>query len=665
MKKICLMALCAFLMSCTYRNNNDQRTIEETKTLKMVSDSVNKLSPNASKLIQNGLKMAKDSMTYYDYLLLRGRSCYLSGHTDSAIPYIGRTIKFAEHQKSSSRVYGLKGEAYETEAGCRYTLHKSHPYTIKLYHKAYELIMKSDKINSSPEFCANMADAYQQCNKIPEASLWYRRALYLVDSLKLPQERNVSLYLGLAGIYQNLNDMKQARMYYEYTQRRFKSLYPNMQIYFLNNYGNYYYYMKDYNNALKMFLRMKKTVRKEEGMFSLNNALCSINLADVYFNLNKYNLSKYYLDKAQPYFERENIDVGIFYAKTIRLALLLKDNKINEAKKLLNNEKIKKIDDPQVTNIRDSYLRDFYIKTGNYKKAYLSLLRTIHEKDSIEYNRSYMRASEIMMRFAQDTLLLHHKMYVQKKDLEMHKIQYKLWMTTSLVLILILMLAYWLMISHKRKMQNELDIMHLRLANARNRISPHFIFNVLNNKIMHTNKQEADELIMLVKLIRANLNISKNVFITLKDEMDFVNYYVEIEKAMLGDDFSFDVSAPKNDIMKKIMVPSMFIQILVENAIKHGLKNKEGHKQLDIIIHHDGYNTDIFVKDNGMGFDIRKSDGSSTRTGLHIIRTSILLINSYNRHRKISFKIHNIISKEGHIEGCENILHIPTDLKMN
>ncbi len=111
------------------------------------------------------------------------------------------------------------------------------------------------------------------------------------------------------------------------------------------------------------------------------------------------------------------------------------------------------------------------------------------------------------------------------------------------------------------------------------------------------------------------------------------------------------------------MVPSMFIQILVENAIKHGLKNKEGHKQLNVSVQHNDNGTDICVEDNGIGFDIRRSNSSSTKTGLDIIRTSIMIINRHNKHNKIKFQIHNIITDDGRIEGCESMLHIPMEIK--
>ena len=104
-------------------------------------------------------------------------------------------------------------------------------------------------------------------------------------------------------------------------------------------------------------------------------------------------------------------------------------------------------------------------------------------------------------------------------------------MTTALLVVLAaLALLWWVALSRKRKLQVEMDMMQLRLDNARNRISPHFIFNVLNNRISTADRKETDELMMLARLIRANLDISRNTFVSLADEMEFVRYYVDIER---------------------------------------------------------------------------------------------------------------------------------------
>ena len=72
-------------------------------------------------------------------------------------------------------------------------------------------------------------------------------------------------------------------------------------------------------------------------------------------------------------------------------------------------KKINTVVDFNLVNIRQRYLREYYAKTGNYKKAYENLMGSIERNDSLKHNTANMRTSEIMMRYTQDTLKLHHQ----------------------------------------------------------------------------------------------------------------------------------------------------------------------------------------------------------------------------------------------------------------
>ena len=73
-------------------------------------------------------------------------------------------------------LYNAKGSYY-------HKFHYNPHETIDLYHKSYECIMGSDMEYRLPDVCANLGDAYVAVNDMPHAAMWYRRALYLSDSL--------------------------------------------------------------------------------------------------------------------------------------------------------------------------------------------------------------------------------------------------------------------------------------------------------------------------------------------------------------------------------------------------------------------------------------------------------------------------------------------------
>lgn len=198
---------------------------------------------------------------------------------------------------------------------------------------------------------------------------------------------------------------------------------------------------------------------------------------------------------------------------------------------------------------------------------------------------------------------------------------------------------------------------------VRNRISPHFVFNVLNNKIVHWGNAEADELMRLSKLIRANLDMSCRLDVSLAEELDFVKQYVEVERPLVDGNFEFKLEVAPDIDLGKVHVPSMFVQILVENALVHGLRGWEGEKRLQVKVERRQKGmTSISVIDNGPGFDIRST--GKKRTGLTVLSQTIAMINERNRS-KMTFSMRNLKGEDGKVLGCESSFCIPDEINLS
>lgn len=137
-----------------------------------------------------------------------------------------------------------------------------------------------------------------------------------------------------------------------------------------------------------------------------------------------------------------------------------------------------------LANLRNIYLQRYYEKVGDYRRAYTLMNEISEYNDSLEHNHSNMRSAEIMARFTSDTLKLHHDLTIEHKNATIEKTQKQLLLSIAIVLLLMLLFALWIMRSKRKQMKAQMDIMNLRLNIVRNRISPHFVFNVLNNKIV-------------------------------------------------------------------------------------------------------------------------------------------------------------------------------------
>lgn len=659
-KNLILFCLLVGLIVACQRPSNTQKTEEELKALSCIDDSVEALSPHAFRMIEKGMKSAQDSLAYYEYYIRKAKVYELSTTPDSSVPIVANTIAFANRQPSSPRRNSLLAFAYNLKAVGLHNFRQNPDEVIRLYKEATVLLVNSDAKDQLPKVCANLGDAYIFKSQLPEAAAWYRRALFLVDSLKLPSQENITLYLGLATIYLQLNDFDTSLKYYQQTEKYFSLMSVNMQAYYLNNYGNYYYYTRDYKASLQKFLTLKAFLEKHHKTETFDMYLCKLNLADVYLNLGDVVRSEKCLEEIEPWFVKNGNDVAIYYVNSIRIGQAVKRGNMAKVKDILQHEK--KLDNMEfnLRQIRNRYLRKYYESIGDYRGAYENLKSDAQMDDSLAHNRLNMRASEIMNRFAQDTIRLHHRLEMEHKNAVVQSANTITVAAVLLVVVIILMFALLFMRSRKQYAQDKMRIMQLRLASVRNRISPHFVFNVLNGKILKSNEQDANELLDLTKLIRANLDLSCRLDVTLREELDFVERYVHVEKQMVGDDFEFRIDQAKAVDADRVRIPSMFVQILVENAFVHGLKGWDGHKSIHIEIDKKEKATSIKVKDNGPGFDIRSI--GKKRTGLSVITQTIAIVNERNKS-KMTFSLSNE-QKCGKNVGCVATIVIPDNIKL-
>lgn len=657
-----LLPLLMILASCrkSAEETADNLRIEK---LHQLDELLNAQSPQAKAEIEKGMKLAKDSLTFYEYYARKGRWFCQSATPDSIVGYVDRTLRFALRQPDTPRRNGLLAYTYNCQGINYHNFHRKADEVVSLYQSAYAYSMRSDVQHQAPSICANLGDAYLFKNQLPQAASWYRRALFLVDSLQLPKEENVSLYVGLATIYLKLNDFDASLQCYQQTEDHLPQMSLAMQAYYLNNYGNYYYYKKDYAQSLRKFLQLKQLLEKHKKGDCFDMYLCKLNMADVYLNLDSIALSEKYLAESEPFMVANHDREAVYYCNTIHIGQEVKKGDMAAVTRILDSERQQFGEDLSnlvafnLRQIRNQYLQRYYLAKCDYRMAFENLRRDMQKNDSLEHNRIKMRASEIMDRFTQDTLKLHHDLVLEHKTAQLNQTRFIALAVVLLILLLCMFFIIKSMRSGKRLEESRHRVLQLKLEGARNRISPHFVFNVLNNKILHAGTAEADELMGLARLIRSNLDLSCQSKVSLAAEIGFVKQYLAVETPLMGDDFDFSLQIDPEVDVENTYIPSMFVQILVENALVHGLRGWEGRKILQVKVgrKQPGY-TVVSVLDNGRGFDIRQK--GKKRTGLGIITQTLAVVNEHNRH-KMTFSLQNRKAEDGSVAGCLAQVCIP------
>ena len=604
------------------------------------------------------MEEAKDSLVKYNYLAMTLKTYLITSQLDSAQIVIQQIHDFIERQHSSSQMADLESECFNMKGNIFARVGNMDSAEI-CFRKAYELRMRGTRIEVVPDILMNLADANNRLGKLDIGAAWYRRALLMCDSLHIASTKKPPIYYGLAQVYVTMRDFEQCDYYYNLAGESYDGMLPYEKYIYLNNRGTSYYYREDYQTAIKYFQKVIDLVEGYADMsFELN--LGRLNLGDCYLQLNMVDLAVKYINECQPFFEEMGVSTALYYIDTqkIELALLQKD--FQEARRLLSESVVPPGIDPDMVHIRNKYLQQFYEETGNYKRAYHYLQRNNQLDDSIRNERVRMHTADLTLRYQQDSTLMAHRVLLQEQKNEVLVLRQTQFVVFAVAVVSILTAVFLYLYSKKKRAlllaRNHRTVSTLRLENIRNRLSPHFIFNVLNREMAERNVEEKQELSSLVKLMRRNLELAEQLCVTLAEELDFVKTYINLERRSLGPDFHSELKIEKDVQPEQIRIPSMMIQIPVENAVKHALREKEGERNLWVSVCRRGNGICIKITDNGGGYR-PDSRNRGTGTGMKVIMQTIQILNNKNKEA-IDVSVHNVSLQSGEM-GCEVTFWLP------
>jgi two-component system LytT family sensor kinase len=163
-----------------------------------------------------------------------------------------------------------------------------------------------------------------------------------------------------------------------------------------------------------------------------------------------------------------------------------------------------------------------------------------------------------------------------------------------------------------------------RLNSLRMQLDPHFIFNALNTISAQVEREPrlARKMIEhLGDLLRLSLSSQGRSAIALEEELDFLDHYLAIQKIRFGDNLRVEINV--SDEVRRALVPSMFIQPLVENAIRHGLSPRSGGGTIILCAQSVDDKLHIRVLDNGVGLPPDWSPHTHEGLGLSVTRERI------------------------------------------
>ncbi|WP_338790038.1 histidine kinase [Bernardetia sp. MNP-M8] len=257
----------------------------------------------------------------------------------------------------------------------------------------------------------------------------------------------------------------------------------------------------------------------------------------------------------------------------------------------------------------EEIMMNYYYKTKNLEK-YHEATKKFQKLTEEKQQKAELQAKEEMHTMYQleenKRAIKNLNQSVEITESELQKTKYFLAITILVILIILAILAILYYRQKSRKLQQEYEKVILEQKLLRTQMEPHFIFNTLSTLQSLIRFQEPkkaiDYLNRFSRLLRSNLELSRQEMISLEDEIETMDNYLSLQQARFEDYFTYQIQVPHELEIDALFIPPMLIQPFVENSILHGFDGeKEWNIEIKITELTATKQLQIEIIDNGVG----------------------------------------------------------------
>jgi len=312
-------------------------------------------------------------------------------------------------------------------------------------------------------------------------------------------------------------------------------------------------------------------------------------------------------------------------------------------------------------------MSDLYLSRKDTSEAFKSYVFYKQFNDSVSSQKSWLGLSEARIRYDADT---HNKeIALLSLRLKNNRI-----LNTGFTVLIIGLIVIGLLILRSSKLNEKRRISEMNhkiseitQANLRQQMNPHFIFNTLNSiqyyMYQHDTLATNNYLTKFSSLMRKVLDNSQHTSVPLRDELDALNLYLELECLRFKDKFEFSITVDDEIDPLMYKVPTMLIQPYVENSICHGLipMERKGFVHIDLKLEKE--HLVCIIEDNGIGREaaneIKKMrETNHNSLGTRITASRLELVNAlYGTSLNTVYT--DLKNEKGEAEGTRVEIQIP------
>lgn len=657
-----LLLLPLTMLSCRHGQPSDREIVQTDSVLRAHTDLLFSNPKKGERVLAQYQRSLTDSMAWYKVEVFRATAYNLAGDTLASHRRYERVLRWCSHTPGAHAVAGQVWNHRGVNAMLRGDTQQSYA----CYERAFTLLNQPPKTTELISSAINLADMNMLTGRLPRASELYRYALFLCDSLR-DQRSRVPICVGLGQVYMELENFPESHRYFHQASLRLKGETLQTQFLYHLSLGNCYYYEKRYEEALRSFRTACSFAQKlNNEAFRIN---CDANMGEVYLMMDDLPRARACLNLCEKALNNRSLvnTDNAFYIRS-----LLADLSIAEGHPSQSNNDFSLgadsllVSTPRYLMLHYRRLQHYAARDHRWHDAYRYQSLSALYADSLNSCQARNTMAEMAGRYQRDTTLLRQHLAIADYAARNVRQQSYIILTVSLVALLALAATLIIVLYRRRtqeRMKRQMERMtELRMDVVRNRVSPHYVFNVLGTVLPKL--QRYPELVapveMLIDVLRGNLLTSGKVAVSLCDELTLVRRFVDLHHYSKGPlpQVTWKVAPELEN--SQLRVPSMSLQIPVENALKHAFPvlTEDCAIHIEVTLTTEGL-LHIQVTDNGQGYNPGrvKRTGRDTGTGLLLLTRTLEILNQYNR-RQARFSISNV-SLPHH--GTRMELLMPTD----
>ncbi len=569
----------------------------------------------------------------------------------------------------------LEGQSYALDQiGAKYRNVSKFQKALDLHQEALQLAEESNNIELRVR-CLNMLGVvYRRTDAIKTALDYNQKALELAEEVESPSyhiKRSINISLNSIGnLYQTLEQYDLAILQFRRALDLEEELGNKLGLAINHqNIGDCLEYKGDLEGALENY--RKSLAYNEDINSTYGKIICKNSLAQIYL---KQDMPYAALVLLEPLHEQSKTIGDFFVTSSVFINTGWAHTKLgnlDKATKFIGDGLEMAQNHTMPSNILYAYqkLSDLEEERGNYKKAYEYYKKADQYDKEISSATNFRYMNDVIVRYEADKK--NNQISVLAKENEIVRLRLRKNQTTLLVSALIVGLISSILYILYRQYQskNEKRVLSLEQTMLRSQMNPHFLFNSLNSiKLYIINNEQKNAVHYLnkfSKLIRKILTASSSKEITLAEELETVELYMNIENIRFSHEIDFKIKVHENINPNNVKIPSLALQPFLENSLWHGLSPKEGEKKicLDVKKKTPGHVT-IEITDNGVGrgaAQVNKENRVLKRKSVGIRITKERFANfSKDYENSFDVDIVDLFDENGISKGTKVVLDIPT-----